>query len=258
MAASALCEPGHRAQRTGGQLERRAVDVDGRQASVGQVGGGVGERRRAGQVRAALRAEGDALGDVGGIHAHHEHVVGQRHGRRAGSVAAVAAAECPGRVTIDLRRDHGHPGGLGRGDEALDGRLGRRRVLDAEQPDDRQLEPRRPTAGDEGAETGQARHALGDLASEPGLDVVGIAGFAIGRGLDESLERVVGLDIERRGVLEAREQRQQLGDLLALVTGQVEPDVEILDRGRRQVAGRDGSRARRVRQGRRPDRCRWR
>ena len=56
-------EARHGGQRAGGELQRRAIDVEGRQPRLGQVGGRFSERRRPGQVRAALRAQPDALRD---------------------------------------------------------------------------------------------------------------------------------------------------------------------------------------------------
>ena len=55
------------------------------------------------------------------------------------------------------------------------------------------------------------------------------------RALDEVVEDLVELRVERRLVGEARELREELADGAALVAGQVEPDLAVHDRLLRHV-----------------------
>ncbi len=145
-------------------------------------------------------------------------------------------------MAVHLSGGHIHACRLCLGRESIERGLGGRRVLDADEPDDREVEPG-TAALDERAEVGQAGHGDGDLTAEPGLDVVRIGHVTLGRRGHQPLEGVVGLELQRRGILETRETSEQLADLLALVAGQVEPNVRVEHGGRRQIAWRDGRQA---------------
>ena len=73
------------------------------------------------------------------------------------------------------------------------------------------------------------RAADGDDPAEPRLDVGGVGLLVARHGGDDLVERLVELCVDRRLVLEARERRQELGDLLALVARQVEAVLAVLD-----------------------------
>ena len=89
MDSEGCLEARHRGQGAGGELQPGAIDVEGRQPRLGQIGGRVSEGRRPGQVRAALRAQPDALRNGCRIHAHDQHVGGEgdRCRLRSGSAA---------------------------------------------------------------------------------------------------------------------------------------------------------------------------
>ncbi len=76
---------------------------------------------------------------------------------------------------------------------------------------------------------GQGAGAHGDLATEPRLDV-GRERLLVARdGKDDAVEEFVELGLNRGLVVEARELRHEPGDVLALVAGQVEPVLRVLD-----------------------------
>ncbi len=85
---------------------------------------------------------------------------------------------------------------------------------------------------------GQAGHRHGNLAAEPRLDLLRPVALPVARLVDESVEGLVELGLERRLVGKAREVGEEPAEVLALIAGQVGPDLDVGDRvGRRP--GRD-------------------
>ena len=66
-----------------------------------------------------------------------------------------------------------------------------------------------------------------ELAVEPRLDVAGVGLLVVGRVLDQLVEDLVELGVERGLVGKARELGQELAGGGALVAGQVEADLGV-------------------------------
>ena len=77
---------------------------------------------------------------------------------------------------------------------------------------------------------GQAGHRHGNLAAEPRLDLLRPVALPAARLVDQSVEGLVELGVERRLVGKAREVGEEPAEVLALIAGQVGPDLDIRDR----------------------------